>query len=180
MRRILALVVVVVFAVGLLAYLVITAREDKMPPMAREAVSEYLRARTAPTGTAPVLLGAVRAHRPDRFDAAYSLAAFSNALYFRTSRGYAPELAGVPLPGLTPGPAEAPVDSGLRALPYPPAEVWCLLLAQEGWGSRVAYAALHQDLYNAQWVIHEAAGDAGEAVVRSRLDAIACDLGLAP
>jgi hypothetical protein len=40
-------------------------------------------------------------------------------------------------------------------LPYPPQEVWCVR-AGDGGTPTVLFVALHQDLYNGAWLVHEA------------------------
>ncbi len=42
-----------------------------------------------------------------------------------------------------------------RALPYPPNEVWCVRLDGAAPGAEVVFVALHADMYNAGWVVHE-------------------------
>jgi hypothetical protein len=63
----------------------------------------------------------------------------------------------------TPGLFGLSTRMSLRPLPYPPTEVWCVLLrlgngesGSSNVASRVVFVVLHQDLYNAAWVVHEA------------------------
>ena len=43
--------------------------------------------------------------------------------------------------------------AGLLPLPCPPDEVWCVLL-KGGNQQQLVYMALHNSLYNADWVVH--------------------------
>jgi hypothetical protein len=47
-------------------------------------------------------------------------------------------------------------QNGSKPLPYPPEDVWCVLLKHpEGYPHRLIFAVYHVDLYSAEWVIHE-------------------------
>jgi len=46
-----------------------------------------------------------------------------------------------------------------KPVPYPPSDLVCVVLediAEDAMPSRLVYVALHQDLYNAAWIVHEA------------------------
>ncbi|MCU0522285.1 MAG: hypothetical protein MUF84_16520 [Anaerolineae bacterium] len=66
---------------------------------------------------------------------------------------------------------------GGRPLPYPPDEVWCLLLTQEPPGAtlELVYVALHMDLYNAEWAVHEVGTAPFDDAVFSGLKTIGCE-----
>ena len=45
---------------------------------------------------------------------------------------------------------------GQKPLPYPPNELWCVKLSSlDPAAPQVVVVALHQDMYNADWVVHE-------------------------
>jgi hypothetical protein len=45
---------------------------------------------------------------------------------------------------------------GLKPLPYPPNDLWCVQLKRtDPAAPQVVVIALHQDIYNADWVMHE-------------------------
>ncbi len=46
-------------------------------------------------------------------------------------------------------------SDGLAALPFPPDEVWCVLLDTGEQRTNVVLGALHMGSYNADWVVHE-------------------------
>jgi hypothetical protein len=71
-------------------------------------------------------------------------------------------------------------DSGNMPLPYPPHDLWCLLVAVHPAASasvqyQVLFAAEHHDLYNATWVIHAPLSPATDPGLRQKLERIGCD-----
>ena len=179
MRRIIAITAMVVFFLGLLGFFIATAIRPRMPAMAAEAVSMYLKSGSAGAGQPLILQHAALASRPDLFEPAFSSASVGDSLYFVTSRSFTPVVPPDPRRAITPEAVGGYGHTGGRALPYPPQEVWCLTLVREGQAvPALAFAALHQDMYNAQWIIHEAAGDAATVALQKHLGALGCDLGL--
>jgi hypothetical protein len=53
--------------------------------------------------------------------------------------------------------------------------VWCVLLGSQH-GDAVVFEALHRDLYNAQWLVHEAIKAWPGSELQAQLDAIGCTL----
>jgi len=66
-----------------------------------------------------------------------------------------------------------------RPIPYPPTEVWCVLLklASEDAYS-VVFANLHMDMYNAQWIIHEGEKAPFTQGFLEHVASLGCDLDL--
>lgn len=134
--------------------------EAGMPAIAQTRLDEYLAA-AYPSGGVQVQ-AAVRAGHARRFDAAMSGRVFGNSVHYQADFG----------------PTWTERDS-LLPLPYPPREVWCVQLndgSAQAWPAvRVVFPALHMDMYNADWLVHEAAPnqDLGQA-----LDTIGCELAL--
>jgi hypothetical protein len=70
----------------------------------------------------------------------------------------------------------------LIPLPYPPKELWCLSLQQEkpsesntsSEGITLVIVALHQDLYNADYIIHEIALETAGGIENKVLAAVGC------
>lgn len=55
-------------------------------------------------------------------------------------------------------------SQGLSPLPFPPKEIWCALLESKGEAVgapdySVVLVALHMDMYNGDWLIHQAPAD---------------------
>jgi hypothetical protein len=103
-----------------------------------------------------------RAHKPWRFTGEMTSGAFGDSVHFQTTQ----------------------YSDTLGALRFPPDQVWCVLLERKGVTveetppSMVVFAALHMDMYNADWIVHEAAGSPSCPEVRSILFTIGCDLAL--
>jgi hypothetical protein len=164
-----------------------------LPPNGRIAIDQYLRYERARLGTDLTVTQMVHATRPWLFTAAASSETFSDGYYYDTSRSYESEPATLD-PGVTwlvPGTAtqeSSPAwtisqtvssvwpNSGRRALPYPPKEVWCVVLKGREPGVRVIFAALHSDLCNADWIVHEPNGKAASPELAATLSEIGCDL----
>lgn len=164
-----------------------------LPPNGRIAIDQYIRYERTRLGTDLAIAQMVHATRPWLFPAAASSETFGDGLYFRTSRSYEIETA-TPEPGPTlpaagtATPESSPASSvpqivsplwrnnGLRALPYPPKEVWCVVLKGGEPGARVIFVALHSDLYNAAWIVHEPDGAPGSRELAGALSEIGCDL----
>jgi hypothetical protein len=76
--------------------------------------------------------------------------------------------------------------NGSRPIPYPPKEVWCVLLQQQTSGNdtfSLIFANLHEDMYMAEWIVHQCECSESEPPPLSQafLDDIAslgCDLDL--
>ena len=161
---------------SLVAIAAITALFAAMPARSEPkqvAISRYLAQRMQVTGQPQRVASEVRAACPQTLDASMSAATFGSGVYYRTTFS----CAGAP----TPAPAsvqtvQLELDAGdrLRPLPYPPREVWCIWLEPpEGTRRPVVLVARHQDLYNAEWVVHEPLSETDGA--SALLLALGCD-----
>jgi hypothetical protein len=69
-----------------------------------------------------------------------------------------------------------------RTLPYPPQRVRCVLLERRYSASRVTHqvllVALHQDLYHADWVVHEGETAPFSPSYLEQLEALRCHLDI--
>lgn len=66
-----------------------------------------------------------------------------------------------------------------RPIPYPPTEVRCVLLKLASTDTYfVVFANLHQDIYNAQWIIHEGEKAPFSQTFLERVASFGCDLNL--
>jgi hypothetical protein len=70
-------------------------------------------------------------------------------------------------------------SGGIRPLPFPPQKVWCVLVQRAhpltGHSSQMIFVALHQDLYNASWVVHEGERLPFTREFRQRISQLGCD-----
>ena len=119
------------------------------------------------TGTTTVRFS-VRASKPWNFTPDLSDAVYGDTPYYRTDYAYSGEKN----------------RGGPRALPYPPQNVWCALLEREGQVAdhlagettqTVVFVAEHQDLYNADVLVHEAAVDLSAEALTQRLSQLGCE-----
>lgn len=79
-------------------------------------------------------------------------------------------------------PSTATTSSGFRMgrpIPYPPTEVRCVLLKLASTDTYfVVFANLHQDMYNAQWIVHEGEKTPFSQTFLDRIASFGCDLDL--
>jgi hypothetical protein len=103
-----------------------------------------------------------RARRPWNFESEMSRVAYVDSFHVHADAGPTPTLR-----------------TSLSLLPYPPQQVWCARLNLEPAQPVPAfvYVALHLDLYNADLVVHKAAGDSQAELLR-QLRVLDCNLDL--
>ena len=80
----------------------------------------------------------VQARLPQNFQAEMSKASYGNTPYYITTY------------------RANPAYPGQKPLPYPPNDVWCVRLKSANvTAPQMVIMALHQDIFNADWVMHE-------------------------
>jgi hypothetical protein len=117
----------------------------------------YLRATGQPSYQ---LVSAVPSSKPANFTPQMSDQSFSDSIAFQTSQISGSEYA-----------------ASLQAMPYPPAELWCLLL-KDGHQEQLIYMALHNNLQNADWVVHIPSDPWGSLQLQSNLQNLGCTFDL--
>jgi len=157
MKRRLAAMSVVLVAGLLLAALVFLVMRGpgRAPETWQTALEMYLAYKDETVGETWVPAGTQKATAPTVFDVSTSSVTYGRGVYYWTDATYIRETP-------TPGVFGLPPKMSRRPVPYPPTEVWCAVLdsGQGGSGpshvtSRVIFVALHEDLYNAAWIVHE-------------------------
>ena len=163
--------VFLVLCLSALAVVVVllTARSEGSD-LRQQAVESYVAFKQT-TLAQPVSVGQyVWASMPQNFRPEMSRDSFGNAIYYQPSQRYIwptqPAQTRQPsaffsITETTPG-ALGPYSmttsaymSG-RPLPYPPTDLWCVqLISPDPAAPQVVLAALHQDIYNAEWIVHE-------------------------
>lgn len=128
---ILLLILVIPFTLLLFFFL----NERQFPADAQDDLTQYLTYATVHPSP-PTLQATLRAPLPQNFTQALSQTSFGNNFYFQSDDGYGKPPGGKPLP-------------------YPPTTLWCLQLTYADAPPRVILLALHEDLYNAEWIIHD-------------------------
>jgi hypothetical protein len=165
MKRIVLLLVSVLSLVAVGAVVVArTPTEAGLPSTCQLRLTEYV-AHISTEETA-IVQRTVRATRPENLSRDAGYPTFGDSVYYETQDGP---------PGNEKG--------GAMPLPYPPGELWCVLLKQQNraTGSTsypVVFVGLHRDMYNADWIVHEGPGDVSAPGVLESLSRLGCDLGL--
>jgi hypothetical protein len=167
----------IVFLAGLIAVAAVAVLFAAMPARAdtkQQALSRYF-ARRMTTAGQPLRAGRqVRAANPGALDDSLGAATYGSGIYYHTTFDYSAAPASAPAPVRTVQFMPAKGDS-LRPLPYPPREVWCVwLVPPDDSRSPVVLLARHQDLYNAEWIVHEPLADAGDT--SELVLALGCDV----
>lgn len=174
------------------------ARSPGRNPETWEDITQsYIKHRGWTLGQQVIIEQAVQARTPSHFTPEMNFHTYGGALCYyavdETSDSY-PSTRSVPYlaSDLTTGTLLNPYSnspysstttgSGFRTsrpIPYPPTEVWCVLLklASEDTYS-VVFANLHQDMYNAQWIIHEGEKAPFSQAFLDRVASFGCDLDL--
>ena len=173
---IVALLLLAALAAGVLALL-----PDKagLPAGCQAALDQYLAYKNVSLGEGPGLSGReglsvksmVKATKPGGLTQNVSFAVYGNSVYYQTDEDYQKSS----------GDAEATdywATDGRRPLPYPPEEVWCALLDRNAKApqSGVVCVSLHQDIYNADWVVHEVGPDPFAPASIQVASDLGCDL----
>ena len=156
---------VVLVALLLAAFLVIAALifSQALYSPSEAALSSYLRYYSSSHSGATVK-AIVTARSPSRFTADMSGLVIGDSPYYNTDLGKG---------GAT------RESQGQRALPYPPDELRCVLLGSSQ-GDDVIFVALHRDLYNADWLVHQAQDRWSSEALQAQLSAVGCDFPANP
>jgi hypothetical protein len=104
----------------------------------QRVVQAYVQYRDKALSKSLVVGEYIHARLPQNFQAALSKLSYSDTPYYQTT-----QRTNTNYPGQIP-------------LPYPPNDVWCVKLSSADPAAPTAIlVALHQDIYNADWVVHE-------------------------
>ena len=115
--------------------------EHHLPDNARAALNSYIQYRYA---SPPRIVQFTRATTPAKFDRDMSGISFGASVFFRTMQDYRKPVA-INLPNkLTVTPQIGGYEP-TRPIPFPPTDVWCIVLQSENEPSQVVFVALHQD-----------------------------------
>ncbi len=104
------------------------------------------------------VITAAPATSPDNFTPSMSAESYSDSTIFETTH---PQSTGYSI--------------SLQPIPYPPDEVMCVLLNIDN-QQQLVYVALHDSLYNADWIVHIAVDPWGSATLHSNLVSLGCPL----
>ena len=162
MNHLFRVILVLSLATVAVAILIIANNRANLRPAHEQAVEEYVAYRRATTNPALTITQYVHARLPQNFRRDMSRTSFGNATYYQTGQRYdhRPDASSWPVtvtattvPTLT-----LMGYGGGKPLPYPPNDLWCAQLSSSNPGApKVVLAGLHQDIYNAEWIVHEVA-----------------------
>lgn len=161
MRRSIRFILPLFLAVTLVVTLLVAVRMNRPTDWQLE-LDKYVQYKdSVSSGTTTVRL-VDRASKPWNFSRDMSHAVFGDSPYYQTDYSYSGERR-----------------SGPKPLPFPPDDVWCVLLERDHGTRTIVFVVEHQDLYDADMVVHEGASDLSSQSSVENVSQIGCDLMLA-
>lgn len=165
MKKLLLLAILVLVPGFVLLLLLLYAKQQ--PPAWQSELEKYIAYEERGSPLRISEQAVVRAGRPWEFTGGSDYIVYGDTPYYITENTYRP--------GVTGGFSRMP-------LPYPPEELWCVLLKLEPIHApafshyQLVFVARHQDLYNADWVIHAAIQPPSSPEIEQTLDRLGCDI----
>ncbi len=157
---------------------VLIAREQMLPSEAQTALNEYVFYRQSLPSESAIVERVVRAALPSHFTADMSSASYGSSNFYHTTHDYREPIA-VDLSNSAIITPSVQYVGASRPIPFPPVDVWCVLLKPANSSlPQVVFISLHQDLYNADWLVHEPPADLGPRALNDKLAAVGCNLDL--
>jgi hypothetical protein len=167
------------------------AEKITIPPWQLE-LNQYIAYQASPSDPPINIQRTIQASLPWQFRANMSAGTFSDCLNFQTNYCYNRDDY-IPSPPLLFPPGEIKGQTDIfnnpdeifssAPLNFPPEEVRCALLTKISNGEKtdwVVYIAKHQDLYNADWIVHESSRGIADPQLRVDLADIGCDRLMEP
>jgi hypothetical protein len=108
------------------------------PDLRQQAVQAYVQYREKSLSK-PIAVGEyTQARLPQNLQAGMSKLSYGDTPYYQTTQ------------------RTNTVYPGQKPLPYPPNDLWCVkVISADPQAPQAVVVALHQDIYNADWVVHE-------------------------
>ncbi len=160
MNHLLRVVLVLSLPLIAIAILLTSSQQANPIPSYQMAANEYVSYRRATLPTL-VIKQYIQARLPQNFRAEMSKTSFGHATYYGTQQRYnqqpdvkawsstITETTTISLTGHGSSGSSMPI-------PYPPNDLWCAQLSSSDPNApTVILIALHQDIYNAEWIVHE-------------------------
>jgi len=151
MLLIAALLLLAALGAGVLALLPDRAG---VPGGCQAALDKYLTYKQVSLDEGLSVKSTVKAAKPGGLTQGVSFAIYGDSVVYQTDEDYQKSSDDVEV-------TDYWATDGRRPLPYPPEEVWCALLSRNAEAPHygVVFASLHQDIHNADWVVHEVGPD---------------------
>ncbi|HEY4721252.1 MAG TPA: hypothetical protein VII92_05365 [Anaerolineae bacterium] len=192
MSRILRITLAMLAPAVLVILFAIATYKPGPPGQAEVLVYDYLRYRDSTSQPTTTVQQIVEANRPGNLMPPLSKITFGSGIYWTT-------IADTRSSGVTPFPTATPWSSelsaggsipwpggsltggsGRRSLPFPPVEVWCVVVRRAGQTlPGLVFLAQHQDLYYTEWIVHEPTAQTLPELNAS-LAAVGCNVTLQP
>jgi hypothetical protein len=160
MNHLFRIILVLCLAAMAVAALIISNNRASPRPVHETAVEEYVAYRRATGLPTLTIKQYAEARMPQNFRQDMSRRSFGNATYYLTGQRYQPYLAvsdwSFPITATRVSTLTQTGYGGGKPIPYPPNDLWCAQLSSSDPGApKVVLAGLHQDIYNAEWIVHE-------------------------
>jgi hypothetical protein len=179
MRKVLLLAIplIVMMALGFTFTLI----NVNQPQAWQGELDRYLRYKNASPSAKYEMKAVVKASKPWNLSADMSKATFGESVYYQTDYRYSVELPHQDTLGLIAG--NHP-NGSLMPLPYPPEKAWCVFGESRinpdnspdgAETTSLVLIGLHQDLYNADIIIHETYAGSQDQVIEKILESIGCE-----
>ena len=166
MRTTLVITIVVILSAVIVA-IVALIRDSELDANGQHELAYYLHYRELPPRSI-LVQQLVHALYPWNFTPQMSRASFGDGPYYRTTVNYQ-AITQPAFPWTTP-PLSPLAALPARPLPYPPQDVWCAFLKSDDDESpTLVFIVLHQDLYNADWIVHEASREPDPELILARV-----------
>ena len=176
-RRPVAAASLLLAALLLAALIFFAARgPGRTPDTWETALDAHVEALGESTGRAWTVAASMGSADPGQFTASMRTSSHGRGVFYQVD-------AVVPQATPTPGVFGLSPELSRKSVPYPPRELVCVMLEATGEDAppaRLVYVALHQDLYNAAWIGHEADVLPVDPDTARDLAALGCASVLAP
>lgn len=145
--------------IAIVALVISNNRVNPSPPYA-SAVQAYAMHQRLTLSRPLTITQYTQARLPQNFQASMSRASFGESVYYRTTNRYyradESSWAGLGRPTKTPSNYLTYDHRPTMPIPYPPNDLWCVQLNSPNPAvPKAILVALHQDIYNAEWIVHE-------------------------
>jgi hypothetical protein len=163
MNHLLRVLLVLCLAAMAVAALIISNNRANPRPAHELAVEEYVAYRRATDIPTLTIEQVVEARMPQKFRPDMSKTSYGYATYYQTSQRYGeqPDVNVWPItvsawPVTMTATTVLTLTRGGKPIPYPPNDLWCAQLSSpNSTAPKIVVAGLHQDIYNAEWIVHE-------------------------
>jgi 4-amino-4-deoxy-L-arabinose transferase-like glycosyltransferase len=157
MNRLLKVILALSLPIVAVVILLLNTRSGE-PDLRQQAVLSYVFFRRTILTQPLTVRQYLWASMPQNFHAKMSGDSYGNARYYQTAHRFGQTAQPHPTFPLTATLPPTLTWSGYLSgmpIPYPPTDLWCVELSSpDPAAPQVVLVALHQDIYNAEWIVH--------------------------